>query len=173
MKNFISKIDPKGAAELAVLFLAIINQFLSMKGQGPLPIKSDDLNYWVSTGFTGAVAIWNALSHSGVTTSLSQKTNVSSVDASNTLDLAQKLASAAVSEQSVNSGLTKAERKKAGIQQVLNGLADIGLSLDSKTVAGIVERAYQLYRASGGTSLDVTETPAPVEDEDERVSDDE
>ncbi|WP_304057696.1 phage holin [Levilactobacillus namurensis] len=82
MKNFISKIDPKGAAELAVLFLAIINQFLSMKGQGPLPIKSDDLNYWVSTGFTGAVAIWNALSHSGVATSLSQKTNVTSGDAS-------------------------------------------------------------------------------------------
>lgn len=82
MKNFISKIDPKGAAELAVLFLAIINQFLSMKGQGPLPIKSDDLNYWVSTGFTGAVAIWNAISRSGLTTSLSHKTNVTSGDAS-------------------------------------------------------------------------------------------
>lgn len=82
MKNFISKIDPKGAAELAVLFLAIINQFLSMKGQGPLPIKSDDLNYWVSTGFTGAVAIWNALSRSGVTTSLPHKSNVTSGDAS-------------------------------------------------------------------------------------------
>ena len=82
MKDFISKIDPRGAAEIAVLFLALINQFLSMKGQGPLPIKSDDLNYWVSTGVTGVVAIWNALSHAHLTTSLSDKPNVSSVDAS-------------------------------------------------------------------------------------------
>lgn len=78
MKNFISKIDPRGAAEIAVLFLALINQFLSMKGQGPLPIKSDDLNYWVSTGFTGAAAIWNAISRARLTTSLPDKTNVSS-----------------------------------------------------------------------------------------------
>lgn len=42
-------IDPKGAASFAVLLLALINQFLAVKGQSPLPISNDDLSGWVST----------------------------------------------------------------------------------------------------------------------------
>lgn len=76
MKNL--KIDVKGAASLAVLFLTLINQFLSMRGQGPLPINSDELNYWVSTGLTGAVAIYGWFSNRQLTKSTSQSTNVSS-----------------------------------------------------------------------------------------------
>lgn len=108
-------------------------------------------------------------------TSQSQGANVSSMDASKTFDLAHEFASAGVSEQAVNPGLTKAERKKAVIQQVLSGLEALGRSLDAKTVAGIVERAYQMYLASGGKSLDVTQTPAPTEviEPDEEAEDDE
>ncbi|WP_204120325.1 phage holin [Levilactobacillus wangkuiensis] len=77
-------IDAKGAAELAVLLLAVVNQFLSYRGQGPLPIKSDELNYWVSTGFTGVAAIWNAISRSYLTKSITSKANVLPVTASDT-----------------------------------------------------------------------------------------
>jgi len=99
-------------------------------------------------------------------TSKSRTANVSSEDGSNAIELAQKFANAAVSELSVNTGITKAERKKSGIQQVLANLAQTGLSLDPKIVAGIVERAYQLYKASGRTSLDVIETPIPDDEVD-------
>lgn len=75
-------IDPKGAASFAVLLLALINQFLSMKGQGPLPINSDDLNYWVSTGITGVAALYGWFSAHDLTKSPTDKSNVSSTDAS-------------------------------------------------------------------------------------------
>lgn len=164
--NAKSKADIVSAIFVAAGILVVVGNGLGFT------VSSDQIDSWAAVilQILGGLGL---VRNTSTGTPQSRTANVSPTDASNTLDLAQKLASAAVSEQSVNSGLTKAERKKAGIQQVLNGLADIGLSLDSKTVAGIVERAYQLYRASGGTSLDVMETPAPVEDEDERVSDDE
>lgn len=82
MKNFISKIDPKGAASLAVLFLALINQFLAVGGQSPLPISNDDLSGWVSTGLTGVVALYGWFSNRQLTKSAPDKTNVTSGDAS-------------------------------------------------------------------------------------------
>lgn len=63
MKNFMSKLDPKGIASLVVTLLALINQFLSMQGKGPLPISSDQLNYWVSTDITGAVMVYQYFSN--------------------------------------------------------------------------------------------------------------
>ena len=75
-------IDVKGVASLAVLLLALINQFLSMRGQGPLPINSDDLNYWVSTGLTGAVAIFGWFSNLQLTKSMPDNPNATSLDAS-------------------------------------------------------------------------------------------
>jgi len=107
--------------------------------------------------------------------SSTQQANVSSEDVSDAIELAQKFANAAVPELSVNAGITKAERKKSGIQQVLSSLAQAGLNLDPKIVAGIVEQAYQLYKASGGTSLDVVKTPIPDDeaDHDEGANSDE
>lgn len=161
-----SKADIVSAIFVAAGILVVVGNGLGFT------VSSDQIDSWAAVilQILGGLGLAR---NTNTGTSQSQTANVSAESVSNTLDLAQKLASAAVSEQSVNMGLTKAERKKAGIQQVLSGLADIGLTLDSKTVAGIVERAYQLYRASGGTSLDVMKVPAPVEDEDEGASDDE
>ncbi|VDG32901.1 hypothetical protein [Lactobacillus plantarum] [Lactiplantibacillus mudanjiangensis] len=64
MKNYMGKIkvwtsniDVKGTASFAVLLLTLINQALSMQGKGPLPIDSDQLNYWVSTTLTGVASL--------------------------------------------------------------------------------------------------------------------
>lgn len=146
---------------LAVAFFAAGVLILAANGLG-YTISNEQISSWVGLIFQilGGLGL---VRNTSTGTSQPQKSNVSSEDVSKAIDLAQKLASVAVPEHAVNPGLTKAERKKAGIHQVLSGLADIGLSLDSKTVAGIVEQTYQLYRASGGTSLDVTQTPAPTE----------
>lgn len=144
----------------AVLILAIV--VLGFFNSFGLNITSDQVEDLIKSvglvlGFFGLFLNTN----SG--TSTAQKVNVSSESVQEALKLGQELASVAVPELAVNSDLTKEERKKAGIHQVLNGLAETGRHLDAKTVAGLVERAYQLYKASGGTSLDVKETPAPTE----------
>lgn len=100
-------------------------------------------------------------------TSPSNQVNVSSKDVSEAIELAQKFANAAVSQLAINSGLTKGDRKKSGVQQVLTNLAKVGMNLDPQIVAGVVERAYQLYKSSGGKSVDVVSTPEPEEDGDD------
>lgn len=105
-------------------------------------------------------------------TSTAGKLNVSSESVSEALKLGQEFASVAVPELAVNSGLTKRERKNAGISQVSSKLEQSGHHLDLDTIAGLVERAYQLYKASGGTSVDTTITPMPA-DEDEGGGEDE
>ena len=67
MKNFISKLDPKGVASLVVTLLVLINQALSMQGKGPLPINGDQLNDWVSTGITGVVSLYAYFSNNSLT----------------------------------------------------------------------------------------------------------
>lgn len=75
-------IDPKGAASFAVLLLALINQFLAVNGQSPLPISNDDLSGWVSTGLTGVAALYGWFSAHNLTKSPTDKVNASSTDAS-------------------------------------------------------------------------------------------
>lgn len=53
MKN----IDKGTIIRTAVLFLAIINQILSIMGKSPLPIDSDQLTNLISTGFTTITAL--------------------------------------------------------------------------------------------------------------------
>lgn len=53
MKN----IDKGTIIRTAVLFLAIINQILSVMGKSPLPIDSDQLTNLISTGFTTVTAL--------------------------------------------------------------------------------------------------------------------
>lgn len=75
-------IDPKGAASFAVLLLALINQFLAVKGQSPLPISNEDLSGWVSTGLTGVAALYGWFSTHNLTKSPTDKSNVSSTGTS-------------------------------------------------------------------------------------------
>ena len=100
-------------------------------------------------------------------TSAPQSANVSSKDVSEAIELAQKFANAAVPQLAVNSGLTKDDRKRSGVQRVLTSLTKVGMSLDPQIVAGVVERAYQLYKSSGGKSVDVVTTPEPDEEGDD------
>lgn len=144
---------------LSVFFVA--TGILVVVGNGlGFTVSSNQIDSWAAV-ILQVLGGLGLVRNTSTGTSQSQQVNVSSENASNTIELAQKFANAAVSELSVNAGITKAERKKSGIQQVLANLAQTGLSLDPKIVAGIVERAYQLYKASGGTSLDVAETPIP------------
>lgn len=53
MKN----IDKGTIIRTAVLFLAIINQILTISGKSPLPINSDQLTNLISTGFTTITAL--------------------------------------------------------------------------------------------------------------------
>lgn len=158
---------------LAVVFFVAGVLVLVGNGLG-YTISNEQVSSWAAV-ILQILAGLGLVRNTSTGTSQSQQANVSSEDVSNAIELAQKFANAAVSELSVNSGITKAERKKSGIQQVLANLAQAGLSLDPKIVAGIVERAYQLYKASGGASLDVIETPIPDDeaDSDEEAKSDE
>jgi SPP1 family holin len=53
MKN----LDKGTIIRTAVLFLAIINQILTISGKSPLPISSDQLAEIISTGFTTVTAL--------------------------------------------------------------------------------------------------------------------
>lgn len=53
MKN----LDKGTVIRTAVLFLAIINQILTISGKSPLPINSDQLTEIISTGFTTVTAL--------------------------------------------------------------------------------------------------------------------
>lgn len=63
MKKIISNLNVGGVTEFAILSLALINQALSMSGRGPLPIDSNQLNYWVSTTLTGIIALVSYFDH--------------------------------------------------------------------------------------------------------------
>lgn len=149
---------------LAVVFFVAGILVLVGNGLG-YTISNEQVSSWVGLIFQVLGGL-GFMRDTTTGTSQPQSTNVSSEDVSNAIELAQKFANAAVSELSVNSEITKSERKKSGIHQVLDNLARTGLSLDPKIVAGVIERAYQLYKASGGTSVDVVETPIPDDESD-------
>lgn len=153
----------------AVLILAIV--VLGFFNYFGLNITSEQVEDLIKSvglilGFFGLILNTNSDTYTA------SKLNVSSESVSEALKLGQELASVAVPELAVNSGLTKRERKNAGISQVSSKLNQLGHHLDLDTIAGLVERAYQLYKASGGTSVDTTVTPMPT-DEDEGGGEDE
>ncbi|MEN2368492.1 phage holin, LLH family [Levilactobacillus brevis] len=146
---------------LSVVF--VLAGVLVVVGNGlGFTVSSDQIDSWAAI-ILQIVGGLGLARNTSTGTSSPQKVNVSSDDALKVLDLGAQLASTAVSELAVNPDLTKQERKKVGVKQVLGNLSDLGLKLDTKTVAGLVERAYQFYEASGGKSVDVTVTPAPTE----------
>ena len=153
----------------AVLILAIVVLgFLNYFGLNITSNQVEDLIKSVGLIF----GFFGLFLNTSTGTSSSQMVNVSSESVQEALKLGQELASVAVPELAVNSGLTKRERKNAGISQVSSKLEQSGHHLNLDTIAGLVERAYQLYKASGGTSVDTTITPMPT-DEDEGGGEDE
>lgn len=163
-----SKADILSAVFIAAGILVVVGNGLGFT------VSSDQIDSWAAV-ILQVLGGLGLVRNTSTGTSSTQQANVSSEDVSDAIELAQKFANAAVPELSVNAGITKAERKKSGIQQVLSSLAQAGLNLDPKIVAGIVEQAYQLYKASGGTSLDVVKTPIPDDeaDHDEGANSDE
>lgn len=161
-KKFKLSFNKKSATDiLSVVF--VLAGVLVVVGNGlGFTVSSDQIDSWAAV-ILQVVGGLGLTRNTSTGTSSTQKVNVSSDDALKVLDLGSKLASTVVSELAVNPNLTKQERKSAGIKQVLSNLGDLGLKLDTKTVSGLVERAYQLYKASGGKSVDTTVTPAPTE----------
>lgn len=161
-KKFKLSFNKKSATDiLSVVF--VLAGVLVVVGNGlGFTVSSDQIDSWAAVilQIVGGLGLTR---NTATGTSSPQKANVSSDDVLKVLDLGAQLASTAVSELAVNSDLTKQERKNAGVKQVVGNLSDLGLKLDVKTVAGLVERAYQLYKASGGKSVDATVTPAPTE----------
>ena len=51
-------IKPETVARTFVLVLALVNQCLSAAGKSPLPINSETLEQFVTTGLTTAAALW-------------------------------------------------------------------------------------------------------------------
>lgn len=161
-KKFKLSFNKKSATDvLSVVF--VLAGVLVVVGNGlGFTVSSDQIDSWAAV-ILQVVGGLGLTRNTSATSPVSQKVNVSSNDALKVIDLGAQLASTAVSELAVNPDLTKQERKNAGVKQVLGNLSDLGLKLDAKTVAGLVERAYQFYKASGGKSVDTTVTPAPTE----------
>lgn len=173
MSKFKLSFNKRSKADILSVFFVTAG-ILVVVGNGlGFTVSSDQIDSWAAVilQIIGALGLTR---NTSTGTSSPQLVSVSSEDVSNAIELAQKFANAAVSELAVNADLTKDERKKSGVQQVLTSLTKVGLNLDPKTVAGLVERAYQLYKSSGGKSVDVAITPAPDESElDGEVDDDE
>ncbi|MCT3397814.1 hypothetical protein EFP86_15605, partial [Lentilactobacillus hilgardii] len=61
--------------------------------------------------------------------------------------------------------LSKSDRKKEAMRFVNDQLKANGFDLDYQVIAGLVEKAYQAYKATGADNHFAPVTPAPVESE--------
>jgi hypothetical protein len=87
------------------------------------------------------------------------------VQAQQALELGLKFANVIVPELAVLAALSKSDRKKEAIRFVNAQLKANGFSLDVATISGLVEKAYQAYKAAGGDNHFAPVTPAPSETE--------
>ncbi|GEO70554.1 hypothetical protein [Levilactobacillus acidifarinae] len=94
----------------------------------------------------------------------SQKVNASSVDTSKGLELGHELADIAVPTMAVLSALSKTDRGKEAERYVNIELKKRGFDFDAQTITGLVEKAYQAYKVSGGDNHAPLVTPAPTEE---------
>lgn len=83
------------------------------------------------------------------------------VHAQQALELGLKLANVIVPELAVMESLSKSERKKEGMRFVNAQLKANGWDLDVQTIAGLVEKAYQAYKISGGDNHFPKGVPEP------------
>ncbi|WP_367377318.1 hypothetical protein [Levilactobacillus cerevisiae] len=85
------------------------------------------------------------------------------VQAQQALELGLKFANVIVPEFAVLAALSKSNRKKESIRFVNSQLTANGFDLDVQTISGLVEKAYQAYKVSGGDNHAPVVTPAPTE----------
>ncbi|RRG03977.1 MAG: hypothetical protein DUD34_03575 [Lactobacillus sp.] len=85
------------------------------------------------------------------------------VHAQQALELGLKLANVIVPELAVLAALSKSDRKKEAMRFVNDQLKANGLDLDYQVIAGLVEKAYQAYKATAADNHFAPVTPAPTE----------
>lgn len=166
MKKWKLSFNRKSLGDLVsvVFFFASI---LVQVGNGlGLQVAGDQVDAWASA----ILVILSALglmrnTHTG--TSTPQTANVSSESTSDGLDLGDKLASVAVPALAVMSALSKTDRGKEARKYVDGQLQAHGFHFSTETVAGLVEKAYQDYKASGGDNHEPVVTPPADEGTDE------
>ena len=79
------------------------------------------------------------------------------------LEVGLNLANTIVPEMAVMAGLSKSDRKQEAMRFVNAQLTANGFDLDAQTIAGLVEKAYQAYKVSGGDNHAPVVTTAPTE----------
>ncbi|MCT3589304.1 hypothetical protein EFS21_01555 [Levilactobacillus brevis] len=79
------------------------------------------------------------------------------------LEVGLNLANTIVPEMAVMAGLSKSDRKQEAIRFVNAQLTANGFDLDAQTISGLVEKAYQAYKVSGGDNHAPVVTTAPTE----------
>lgn len=79
------------------------------------------------------------------------------------LEVGLQLANTIVPEMAVMAGLSKSDRKKEAIRFVNTQLTANGFDLDAEVISGLVEKAYQAYKVSGGDNHAPISVPAPTE----------
>ncbi|HIW71062.1 MAG TPA: hypothetical protein H9875_00395 [Candidatus Levilactobacillus faecigallinarum] len=129
-------------------------------------VASDQVNSWASV----ILAVLSGIgfmrnTHTG--TSSPKETNVSSESTSDGLDLGDKLARVAVPTLAVMSALSKTDRGKEARKYVDTQLQAHGFHFTTETIAGLVEKAYQDYKATGGDNHAPVVTPPADEGTDE------
>jgi len=77
------------------------------------------------------------------------------------LELGEKLADTIVPEMAVMAGLSKSDRKKEAVRFVNANLTSQGFNFDDQTLLGLVEKAYQAYKQTGGDNHMPKTTEAP------------
>ena len=85
------------------------------------------------------------------------------VQAQQALELGLKFANVIVPELAVLAALSKSDRKKEAIRFVNAQLKSNGFPLEATTISGLVEKAYQAYKAAGGDNHAPVVTTAPTE----------
>jgi len=148
----------KGDILSAVAVVAgVIVTVLSSVG---VTISTDQISSWSSV-ILSVGGIFGLLRDTTTGTSSTQQTNASSERASQALNLGLKLADTVVPELAVIVGLSKTDRKKEAIRYVNTNLSKLGFDINSETAAGLVEKAYQTYKVSGGDNHAPVVTPIP------------
>ena len=79
------------------------------------------------------------------------------------LEVGLNLANIIVPEMAVMAGLSKSGKKKESMRFVNAQLTDDGFDLNVQTISGLVEKAYQAYKISGGDNHVPAVTPTPTE----------
>lgn len=151
-----SKADMLSAFFVAAGILVIVGNGLGYT------VSSDQIDAWAAV-ILQIIGGLGLARNTSTSSSEPQRANVSSVDVSKGLDLGHKLADIAVPSMAVLSALSKTDRGKEAERYVNNELKKHGFNFDTQTITGLVEKAYQAYKVSGGDNHAPLVTPAPTE----------